>query len=944
MRRPRTFHIAIAAALAVLVSSAVGPAYRGPISTGVSIESDIAEGRTLVGPAGAEGAQPSADTFVRAVARSLDVQSDLVSPAPEPSGWGQFPGPGAYDPTTGQFLVTDLGTRQLDVLDPGGDLVGTIATDALPLAVAYSAVGPELFVWAGVGGTWGDGMSNSSALLEFNAATYVLEGQRNVSTSVPYGVGAFVGAPPTPTSILLSPNGTEVIILLPWNQLLAFWVDPISLAWSTTLTAGTYGQEGLESGAVYDAAAGGVLVTNGSNLTELSPQNGSTMGELSPSTGILSGLALDPVSRTLWTFNASDVLELSAESGAVEAAAQGPGSSGGYGYDRMSGGGMLALAFVPDSGAVVAAVSQYPTGMQQPVFPDQVYLINATNATVLGSLPSSGTGGPPMIESGTPTVLVPLGDNDFAELINTSSGVSFDGLPMLGGAQLGGFDALTGEEYLGQSLSSLVGPRGEVLGWNVGNGSLRSLGWFVGPSAGPMVNAIPALGMVEVNMGGDYLNEVNASTGSPIANLSLPFPAAVTFSGATFPNTVESLWPLGPSSSFAVLEDAASDLTVVAPSGAVVAYVAPADATSRVPVQWFFDAALDEFIVVTSECLEACAASDSVGAWSLETGRFVWGTNVSGWLLGGVVDPTRGELVLGDDDEGGVAPVGVNLTTGVPIQGPEFNPAPVASAPFLFDGATFDPAIGSAVFELGQDPARVYALNDQNLAVLWATTGPTGDRAGEVDGLLGYDPTSFGILETSDYANGSAGSNSGGDLYWTAPPAEALVQNISTSYAPAALSDDPPTGDLFVATLPAGTVLALSGLDGPGLAGRIVPWTDNGTAALNLSWSVQLTGGNAPFSYSYRGLPPGCASVDAPTVTCTVFQPGPYYANATVTDAWGASIVLTGAVTAGVSTPIPTPSPAGGPLGLPLWSWLVIGLATGLVLGGLLWWRGRRRT
>ena len=55
----------------------------------------------------------------------------------------------------------------------------------------------------------------------------------------------------------------------------------------------------------------------------------------------------------------------------------------------------------------------------------------------------------------------------------------------------------------------------------------------------------------------------------------------------------------------------------------------------------------------------------------------------------------------------------------------------------------------------------------------------------------------------------------------------------------------------------------------------------NGTTFLNVS----ETGGTAPLQYSYAGLPPGCASVDAATLTCRPDTTGTFGVTASVRDA-----------------------------------------------------------
>ncbi len=75
----------------------------------------------------------------------------------------------------------------------------------------------------------------------------------------------------------------------------------------------------------------------------------------------------------------------------------------------------------------------------------------------------------------------------------------------------------------------------------------------------------------------------------------------------------------------------------------------------------------------------------------------------------------------------------------------------------------------------------------------------------------------------------------------------------------------------------------------PSLQGfTVIPGTipTNGTTYLNVS----ISGGTAPYVYSYAGLPPGCTSQNVPDLVCTPPQAGLYQVKATVVDSDGKSI------------------------------------------------------
>ncbi len=69
-----------------------------------------------------------------------------------------------------------------------------------------------------------------------------------------------------------------------------------------------------------------------------------------------------------------------------------------------------------------------------------------------------------------------------------------------------------------------------------------------------------------------------------------------------------------------------------------------------------------------------------------------------------------------------------------------------------------------------------------------------------------------------------------------------------------------------------------------------LPTTDIGIAT---RINVTTTGGTGPLSYSYAGLPTGCASASTPTLRCDPIGPGTSSVTVTVSDALGLSAVGT---------------------------------------------------
>lgn len=108
-------------------------------------------------------------------------------------------------------------------------------------------------------------------------------------------------------------------------------------------------------------------------------------------------------------------------------------------------------------------------------------------------------------------------------------------------------------------------------------------------------------------------------------------------------------------------------------------------------------------------------------------------------------------------------------------------------------------------------------------------------------------------------------------------------------------------------------------------------------------FAVQASGGTAPLTYAYAGLPGGCFGSNSSSLTCAPSGSGTFNVTVTVSDVYGqsASRALTLVVSA--------PSPATGPswLGLPLTStdllWILVGtVAIGGAIAGAMVVRRRR--
>jgi hypothetical protein len=124
----------------------------------------------------------------------------------------------------------------------------------------------------------------------------------------------------------------------------------------------------------------------------------------------------------------------------------------------------------------------------------------------------------------------------------------------------------------------------------------------------------------------------------------------------------------------------------------------------------------------------------------------------------------------------------------------------------------------------------------------------------------------------------------------------------------------------------------------------------------SIDLALQVRGGTAPYVFVYSGLPGGCGSADAATLSCLAGTAGNFTVTAEVSDATGASATGSVALTIQASSPSTPPpvqtTPPGGHGGSAAASWLsaapsmfVAGVAVGLLalLGAVLWDRRRAR-
>src|SRR6266568_1345194 len=115
------------------------------------------------------------------------------------------------------------------------------------------------------------------------------------------------------------------------------------------------------------------------------------------------------------------------------------------------------------------------------------------------------------------------------------------------------------------------------------------------------------------------------------------------------------------------------------------------------------------------------------------------------------------------------------------------------------------------------------------------------------------------------------------------------------------------------------------------------------TLGSSVTFATTATGGTAPLTYGYAGLPSGCSSVNASTLTCTPMATGSFSVTVTVTDSVGRSATATVPLIVNAQS---EGSPSGSTiLGLPTLEAYAILAAIVIIVGGVvaIFWSRRRR-
>jgi hypothetical protein len=220
------------------------------------------------------------------------------------------------------------------------------------------------------------------------------------------------------------------------------------------------------------------------------------------------------------------------------------------------------------------------------------------------------------------------------------------------------------------------------------------------------------------------------------------------------------------------------------------------------------------------------------------------------------VDPTTETVYVANFGSNNVSRF--NASTGLPV-GPG---VPVGGQP---EAELFDPVNG-----------EIYVANSgtNNLTVLNASTGAAAGPAipaGSGPVALTLD-AAHNLLFVADASGGTITVINGSTNTAQGTP-------ISVGPDPQGVAYDPVHNALYVSDYASGAILVLAAT--PTIVSfTATPMTSEPGVPLNLTAVVAAT----PYqlNYSYRGLPPGCGSIDAPQLVCIPSSPGTYSITVTV--------------------------------------------------------------
>ncbi len=186
------------------------------------------------------------------------------------------------------------------------------------------------------------------------------------------------------------------------------------------------------------------------------------------------------------------------------------------------------------------------------------------------------------------------------------------------------------------------------------------------------------------------------------------------------------------------------------------------------------------------------------------------------------------------------------------------------------------------IYAVGGTGNLVMVINGatNTLTTTMTYTGSTG-AAG-----IAFDPTN-GYLYTADSSSSTVHVIDGAT--------NTVLGSIPVANDPQAIAFDSVNGDIYVAStyasVNAGTVSVIDPNGGSSSGGPTISSFSASPSTISLgqptTYSVSVSGGTTPYTYSYSALPSGCVSQNVPTLTCTPTVPGAYTSMVTVTDAAG---------------------------------------------------------
>ena len=194
-------------------------------------------------------------------------------------------------------------------------------------------------------------------------------------------------------------------------------------------------------------------------------------------------------------------------------------------------------------------------------------------------------------------------------------------------------------------------------------------------------------------------------------------------------------------------------------------------------------------------------------------------------------------------------------------------------------------------------------------------------------------PVAIDLGQTTKLTAAVSGGSGGLSYAWNGLPAGCSASNLPT------LSCTPSAAGSFWVTVAVtdsnGETVAVGPLSlvvAPALG---IPTVSVSETSFELggsvTFSVSVSGGTGPLSYSWSGLPTGCASINAATVTCVPTGTGTFTAQVTVTDALGTSQTSSSSVPVTVKA-VPAQSFASGANSL---EWTLLGLLVLAIVLGL---------